>query len=83
MVEADDTCRRIEHLTSRVLTKIAVSKLYGAWETLFQDPGDGRLWERTYPESGLHGGGPPRLKAISHSEALEKFELSSGPPNAK
>jgi hypothetical protein len=70
---ADEVCARIERLTSQVLQKIAVSKDYGAWETLFRDPEDGRLWERTYPHGDLQGGGPPRLAVISLEEARRKY----------
>ena len=72
---SDEVCDRIKHLTERVLEKIAVSREYGAWETLFRDPADGRLWERTYPQGEMHGGGPPRLTVISEIEAREKYDF--------
>jgi hypothetical protein len=72
-MHADEVCARIERLTSQVLHKVAVSRDYGAWETLFRDPKDGRLWERTYPQGELHGGGPPRLAVISPDEARRKY----------
>lgn len=28
------------------------------WSALYRDPADARLWQLSYPESGLHGGGP-------------------------
>jgi len=70
---ADGVCDRIQWLTNSYLRMIAVSKRLGAWETLFQDPGDGRYWERTYPGSELHGGGPPALIHISPSLAKVKY----------
>lgn len=74
---ADAVAERIEHLTEHVLKKIAVSKDYGAWETLYRDPADGRLWERTYPQGHMHGGGPPRLAVIAADEAKRKYEILS------
>jgi len=71
----DETCERIEWLTKHHLKKVALSKDYGAWETLFQDPNDGRYWERTYPHSEMHGGGPPRLVLLSAQDAMKKYQL--------
>ena len=72
---ADVTCERINFLLRHVLEKIAESKEWGAWETLFRDPGDGRLWERTFPQGEMHGGGPPRLKVISEEQARERYDF--------
>jgi hypothetical protein len=69
----DPASDRIKWLISNHLRKIAVSKQSGAWETLFQDPDDSRYWERTYPKSQTHGGGPPTLKCISYEEAEAKY----------
>ena len=44
------------------------------WETLYRDPRDGRLWELTYPQSEMHGGGPRRLHVLSRDEAAAKYE---------
>jgi len=71
----DDTAQRIQHLTANALEQLAVSKAYGAWETLFRDPTDGRLWERTYPQGELQGGGPPKLTIISETEARKKYDF--------
>ena len=49
------------------------STLPARWSVLFRDPGDGRLWELTYPESGSQGGGPPRLTCIDADVARKKF----------
>jgi hypothetical protein len=74
-LEGDATAERIQWLTSGILEKIAFSKEAGAWETLFKDKNDGRYWERTYPQSGMHGGGPPRLWCISEEEARKKYDF--------
>ena len=70
---ADLTSQRIQWLTSHHLRKVAFSKQWGAWETLFQDPDDGRYWEQTYPQSEMHGGGPPTLKCLSEEQAKAKY----------
>ena len=75
-VVGDSTTERIEWLVSKVLTRIAFHPELGAWETLFRDPTDGRYWERTFPDSQMHGGGPPRLWHISEEEARIKYKLA-------
>ena len=40
----------------------------GGWTILYQDPSDGRFWELTYPESQMHGGGPPTLTELATEE---------------
>jgi hypothetical protein len=72
-VHSDEIARRIDWLTQSILERVAESPTFGAWETLYCDPADGRLWERTYPESASHGGGPPQLTVISLEQALEKY----------
>ncbi|WP_436148153.1 Imm27 family immunity protein [Bosea sp. LjRoot90] len=76
-VIADHTCRRIEALTRLVLKRVAAHPSDGGWTILFRDPRDGRLWERTYPKSELHGGGPPLLRQISLAEAMEAYGTAS------
>jgi hypothetical protein len=48
-----------------------------AWETLYRDPNDGRYWERTYPHSDWHGGGPPCLTKITFDAAKEKYKVGN------
>ena len=43
------------------------------WDTLYVDPDDGRFWEHIYPQSEMHGGGPPMLKHVSEEEARAKY----------
>ncbi|MFZ1222484.1 MAG: Imm27 family immunity protein [Dokdonella sp.] len=75
-LQADETTKRIEWLTSSALEKISDSPQWGAWETLFRDPDDERLWERTYPKGEMHGGGPPTLKNISPAQARAKYGIA-------
>lgn len=70
-VEADETCRRIEALTSTVLHEMARDS--SGWDALYVDPEDGRYWELIYASSEWHGGGPPILTCISKQEASEKY----------
>ncbi|MEL6379163.1 MAG: Imm27 family immunity protein [Pseudomonadota bacterium] len=68
-------CERIDYLTSNCLIKICNSSSGGAWKTLYQDPNDGRYWERVYIQSDSHGGGPPSLLCIGDNLAKTKYKL--------
>ena len=70
-VVGDDTCKRIEWLVSEKLQKTATDA--SGWDTLYLDPVDGRYWELTYPNSGVHGGGPPRLTQLPAESAKSKY----------
>jgi hypothetical protein len=72
-VVADETCKRIEALTSGSLKHLANDAT--GWESLFEDPADGRLWELYYPQSEMHGGGPPSLRNITALQASSKYKL--------
>ncbi|MEI6200518.1 MAG: Imm27 family immunity protein [Enhydrobacter sp.] len=45
------------------------------WDTLYRDTVDGRFWELTYPQSHMHGGGPPRLTMLHLAVAKAKYRL--------
>lgn len=70
-VVADEMCRRIEWLKSNWLQRVSTDS--SGWEALYKDPYDGRYWELTYPQSELHGGGPPTLRFISDESAKSKY----------
>jgi hypothetical protein len=72
-LKVDQISERILWLIATNLHKVADSPKSGAWETLYRDPADGRLWERTYPNGETQGGGPPRLRNITAVEAREKY----------
>ncbi len=42
---------------------------------LYRDPADNRLWELSYPNSALHGGGPPMLRNCTLLEFKLKYGL--------
>jgi hypothetical protein len=46
------------------------------WRVLHRNPKTGEYWEESFPESELHGGGPPVFKKISEEEAKRKFDMS-------
>ncbi len=73
-VLSDETCLRIEWLIKHALRKLAVDSI--GWETLYVDPNDGRLWEHTYPQSHMHGGGPPALLCIAEDRAKGKYDFA-------
>lgn len=70
-VQGDDACDRIRMLTEVSFEKLGTDST--GWETLYQDPHDGRLWERTYPHGEMHGGGPPTIRVMSIEQAKEKY----------
>jgi hypothetical protein len=72
-IEADQNCKRIEFLKENYLVQMSVS--IDGWETLYKDPTDNRLWELSYPESELNGGGSPLLRIISIEDASKKFKF--------
>jgi hypothetical protein len=72
---ADETCQRIHDLTNGILDIVQDHPRGGGWVRLFRDRTDGRLWERSYPEGGLHGGGPAMLRCISKEEAMETYKF--------
>jgi hypothetical protein len=67
----DQTTRIIEHLVAFHLIRIAVRE--SGWAQLYYDPADGRYWERSFPDSHLHGGGAPTLKSITAEVAIELY----------
>lgn len=44
----------------RHLTRVGVNQ--DTWEIEYVDDSTGQRWIMDYPESGLHGGGSPRLR---------------------
>lgn len=62
---------RIEELITTHLKAVAVSP--DGWEKLYLDPGDGRLWELTYPQAEMHGGGPPELREMDGATATARY----------
>jgi hypothetical protein len=78
-VRGDAACEQINWLTQNWLVQVADSRDGGGWETLYRDPNDGRLWERTYPQGEMQGGGPPRLAFLTPEQAARKYDGVSVP----
>jgi hypothetical protein len=70
-VVGDETCQRIEEIIASHLKELGRDP--SGWDALYRDPDDGRLWELTYPQGHLHGGGPPQLHYLRSDEAKKKY----------
>lgn len=57
----DSNCLLIRSMVKNDLKEIKVSE--DGWTKQFEDK-NGIIWELTYPESHLQGGGPPKLRQI-------------------
>jgi hypothetical protein len=68
---ADETRERINQLVRSHLGLLGRDA--SGWDVLYRDPDDGRLWELTYPQSELHGGGPLQLCCLTLDEARTKY----------
>ena len=71
---ADEAALRIDDLTASYLEFVSAND---KWSMLYRDPKDGRLWEQTYPQGEVHGGGPPKLAVISLDEARQRYSVST------
>jgi len=72
VVEKDQTSRRIETLVRDHLRLLGSDS--SGWDTLYVDTADGRLWELTYPQSDVEGGGPPRLTCVERNQVVTKYK---------
>jgi hypothetical protein len=70
-VDSDAIARRIDLLVREHLRRLGSDS--SGWDTLLEDPADGRLWELTYPQSDSAGGGPPRLTCVDRETARRKY----------
>jgi len=71
-VAGDDACVRIQNLTHDYLVRITTDE--SGWDSLYQDPADGRFWEFFYPQGELQGCGPPTLRNLTPSEVKDKYQ---------
>ena len=67
----DPNCKRIAWLVDSCLIWVADHR--NGWEKPYRDPEDSRLWELTYLQTELHGGGPPTLRLKSRDAASSKY----------
>ena len=70
-IEGDATCARIASLISGYL--VALGSDESGWDALYRDPDTGKLWELSWPQSSLHGGGPPRLRLVLADDVRSKY----------
>ena len=70
-VVGDSTCQRIEMLIHSHLRKLSHDT--SGWHVLYQDPDDGRYRELHYPQSEVHGGGPPEIRCITTREVAQNM----------
>jgi hypothetical protein len=78
-IEADETAQRIEALTADVLSWLADSS--DGWSSLHLDGRDGRIWELTYAQSEMHGGGPPSLAEVTRADAANRYRVTFPNPD--
>ncbi len=71
----DSICERIQWLTDSYFEQIAIDG--DNWSALYKNPADGSYWELTYPQSHMHGGGPPTLQRISKDDACKRYSIRS------
>ena len=72
-VVGDANTERIEALLKEHLQEVGRDR--SGWETLYVDPNGGRFWEHTYPQSEMHGGGPPLLRHVTAEDARQKYHI--------
>jgi hypothetical protein len=70
-IVGDDVCERIRGLIKSFLVKVGHDS--SGWGTIYRDPQDGRYWKLTYPNSQMHGGGPPQQTYLSPVEVQKKY----------
>jgi hypothetical protein len=69
-VTGDEACEQIDSL---IPTLTFLASREGGWTRLFRDPDRTVFWELTYPQSEMHGGGPPRLESYSIEEVRAHY----------
>jgi hypothetical protein len=45
------------------------------WKVLHRNSTTGEYWRESFPQSEMHGGGPPVFEKISEEEARREFKL--------
>jgi hypothetical protein len=45
------------------------------WKILHRNPATNEYWKESFPQSEMHGGGPPVFDRISKEEAKEEFKI--------
>lgn len=69
-VEADEMCKVIQQLISEKLVYLSADE--SGWDKLYKNEIDNSLWELTYPNSDLQGGGPPKLTKVLRNKSIKQ-----------
>lgn len=72
-VREDANAQRIQWLLARQLTYLGADE--SGWQKLYVNPDDGQYWELSFPQSDLHGGGPPALTRIAKDAAQQWYRV--------
>ena len=54
----------IDDMLASSLEKVGSEE--GGWTTIYRDRETNDVWELTYPQSHMHGGGPRRLRLLKN-----------------
>ena len=60
-VRAAGDARLIDDLLKNKLVEVRKDN----WAILYRDKETGEFWDLTYPQGGMHGGGPRRLRMVT------------------
>lgn len=72
-IEGDAVTARIDRLTTEHLVRLGASA--DGSRTLYRDPLDGRLWERSHPYRTPRNDGPPRITVIPAERARAEYDV--------
>jgi len=70
-IVADELCDRIHRLVGSCLEEVFTD--LDGWRALYLNSEDSNLWVLSYPQSHMHGGGPPELRKVSLPHAKKQF----------
>ena len=62
-----------QEFARRNLVQVVVDDIN--WKVLHRNPTTGEYWKEFFPQSGMHGGGPPVFVKISEEEAKREFKI--------
>jgi len=58
-----------------VKSLIEISNNYKEWKTLYKCRDCGEYWELSYPQSELHGGGPPVVNKLKGADLKKNWGI--------
>jgi len=72
---ADENLERIDYLINSRLQHIADHE--SGWSSLYFDSNGKNYWEKSYPQSELHGGGPTTLTKLDNNKAKTVYKINA------